>query len=77
MKIKKSKEGIEAESFESAFKKLETIMHKLENEIPEYSIDKILEEYEEGVRLLKVCRDKLRDAELRIEKIGTEDDNEK
>jgi exodeoxyribonuclease VII small subunit len=77
LKIKKSKEGIETESFESAFKKLETIMHKLENEIPEYSIDKILEEYEEGVRLLKVCRDKLRDAELRIEKIGTEDDSEK
>lgn len=77
MKIKKSKEGIETESFESAFKKLETIMHKLENEIPEYSIDKILEEYEEGVRLLKVCRDKLHDAELRIEKIGTEDDKEK
>ena len=52
-------------------------MHNLENEIPEYSIDKILEEYEEGVRLLKVCRDKLRDAELRIEKIGTEDENQK
>ncbi|MBK6505384.1 MAG: exodeoxyribonuclease VII small subunit [Ignavibacteria bacterium] len=52
-------------------------MHKLENEIPEYSIDRILEEYEEGVRLLKVCRDKLHDAELRIEKIGTEDDKEK
>lgn len=75
--MKTKKDRSETESFESAFKKLETIMHNLENEIPEYSIDKILEEYEEGVRLLKVCRDKLRDAELRIEKIGTEDDKEK
>ncbi len=76
MKTKKNKEA-ENESFESAFKKLESIMHKLENEIPEYSIDRILEEYEEGVRLLKICRDKLRDAELRIEKIGTEDEGQK
>ena len=76
MKTKKDKEN-ESDSFENAFKKLENIMHRLENEIPEYSIDRILEEYEEGVRLLKICRDKLRDAELRIEKIGTEDESQK
>ena len=73
----KTKKTQEAESFEGAFKKLESILSRLENEIPEYSIDKILAEYEEGVRLLKVCRDKLKEAELRIEKIGTEDEEQK
>lgn len=75
--MKKAKEGPESETFEAAFKKLEGILNRLENEIPDYSIDKILEEYEEGVRLLKVCRDKLKDAELRIEKIGTEEEDGK
>jgi exodeoxyribonuclease VII small subunit len=75
--MKKTKEAEDTESFESAFKKLEAILNKLENEIPEYSIDKILKEYEEGVRLLKICRAKLRDAELRIEKIGAEEEEQK
>ncbi len=73
MKAKKQ----ETETFEASFKKLEGILNRLENEIPEYSIDKILAEYEEGVRLLKVCRDKLKEADLRIEKIGTEEEEQK
>lgn len=76
MKTRKATENSD-ESFESAYKKLEAVIRRLENEIPDYSIDLILKEYEEGVRLLKLCRKKLSDAELRIEKIGTEEDTQK
>lgn len=77
MKTKKAKDQTESENFETAFRKLEEILNRLENEIPDYSIDKILEEYEDGVRLLKICRDKLKDAELRIAKIGAEEEDRK
>ncbi len=59
-------------SFESLFKRLEDILYKLENELDNTSLDEIIKYYEEGLILLKICRKKLSEAELRIEKISAE-----
>jgi len=70
MKIAKKK--INPDSFEYSFKKLEEILLKFENNIEEYSLDEILKNYQDGLKYLKICRDKLKDAELKIEKINLE-----
>jgi len=62
----------DSNTFEYNFKKLEDILSKFENSIEEYSLDEILDNYQEGLKLLKICRDKLKDAELKIEKINIE-----
>jgi exodeoxyribonuclease VII small subunit len=62
-------------SFEYNFKKLEEILSKFENSIEEYSLDEILENYQQGLKLLNICRDKIKDAELKIEKINLESKN--
>ena len=70
--IKKKKD---INSFEYNFKQLEEILSKFENSIEEYSLDEILESYQKGLKLLKICRDKLKDAEIKIEKINLESKN--
>ncbi|HEY5124636.1 MAG TPA: exodeoxyribonuclease VII small subunit [Ignavibacteria bacterium] len=70
-----NKKKQDTKSFEYNFKKLEEILDKFENSIEEYSLDEILENYQEGLKLLKICRDKLKDAELKIEKINLESKN--
>jgi exodeoxyribonuclease VII small subunit len=65
----------DSNTFEYNFKKLEDILSKFENSIEESSLDEILENYQEGLKLLKICRDKLKDAELKIEKINMESKN--
>jgi len=65
-----AKEKVNTESFEYSFKKLEKILNDLEDNIEEKSLDQIIENYQEGLKLLKVCRDKLSEAELKIEKIN-------
>jgi exodeoxyribonuclease VII small subunit len=62
-------------TFEKSFKKLEEILTKLENDVEDYSLEEIIKNYQEGLRLLKICRDKLKAAELVIEKISTEQEN--
>ncbi|MDZ4711178.1 MAG: exodeoxyribonuclease VII small subunit [bacterium] len=62
-------------SFERSFKRLEEILVKLENDIEDYSLEEIIKHYQEGLKLLKICRSKLSEAELVIEKISTEQDN--
>ncbi|MEO8447800.1 MAG: exodeoxyribonuclease VII small subunit [bacterium] len=62
-------------SFERSFKRLEEILIKLENDIEDYSLEEIIKHYQEGLKLLKICRSKLSEAELVIEKISTEQDN--
>lgn len=74
MKNKKENENNEV-SFEKSFKKLEEILSKLEHDVEDYSLEEIIKNYQEGLRLLKICRDKLKEAELIIEKISTEQDN--
>jgi exodeoxyribonuclease VII small subunit len=55
----------EAPDFETALKKLEEIVKKLEN--GELSLDSALELFEEGVKLSRFCHSKLEDAERRVE----------
>jgi exodeoxyribonuclease VII small subunit len=54
-------------SFEAALAKLETIIDSMEQgEVP---LADLLAKYEEGSKLLKVCEGRLKDAELKIEKL--------
>lgn len=50
--------------FEAAVKRLEEIASSLEKE--NLSLEEALKQYEEGVRLVRVCNEKLEDAERRI-----------
>ncbi len=70
-----AKKKQDSNTFEFNFKKLEDILSKFENSTEEYSLDEILQNYQEGLKLLKICRGKLRDAELKIEKINMETKN--
>jgi exodeoxyribonuclease VII small subunit len=60
--------------YEEAVKKLTEIMEKLESgDIP---LDKTFEMYEEGKKLIALCRNQLTEAEgkiLKISKTGTEE----
>lgn len=67
-----AKEKSNTETFEYSFRKLEKILNDLEENIEQKSLDSIIENYQEGLKLLKVCRDKLSEAELKIEKINPE-----
>jgi len=66
------KKKINSETFETAYRQLEKILTELENNIEEKSLDDIIRNYHEGLRLLKTCREKLNEAELKIEKIKSE-----
>mgnify|MGYP001229714937 FL=1 len=65
-----AKEKANTDSFEYSFRKLEKILNDLEENIEQKSLDSIIENYQEGLKLLKICRDKLTEAELKIEKIN-------
>ncbi len=54
-------------SIESALARLETIVADIESEPP--PLETLMERYEEGVQLLKICQEKLMVAEERIEMI--------
>lgn len=76
MKKKKDTSEIkEDQTFEKSFKRLEEILNKLETEVEDYSLEEIIKNYQEGLHLLKICRAKLSEAELKIEKINTEQEN--
>jgi len=53
--------------FEEALKKLEAIVEAMESE--EMPLETLLARYEEGTRLVRVCQDKLADAELKIQQL--------
>ena len=54
-------------SFETALTKLEAIVDSMESgEVP---LAELLAKYEEGSKLLKVCEGRLKEAELKIEKL--------
>ncbi|HCA42345.1 MAG TPA: exodeoxyribonuclease VII small subunit [Bacteroidetes bacterium] len=67
--------SIDNESFEFNYKKLEKIMQKLESELDETSLDELMKNYQEGLKLINICRKKLKEAELKIEKINSEYNN--
>ena len=51
--------------FETALKRLEEIVKKLEN--GELSLDSALQLFEEGIKLSRFCHTKLEEAERRVE----------
>src|ERR1700744_3564406 len=55
----------EEQSFETAIGRLETIVEQMESD--KLPLEDLLLRYEEGVKLVKFCSDKLQAAEKRIE----------
>ena len=53
--------------FEEALKKLETIVEAMESE--DLPLETLLARYEEGTRLVKICQEKLAEAELKIQQL--------
>jgi exodeoxyribonuclease VII small subunit len=53
--------------FEEALKKLEGIVEAMESD--ELPLETLLAKYEEGARLVKICREKLSEAELKIQQL--------
>lgn len=74
MSDKKTKEhaGEMAEemSFEAALKRLEEVVAELEG--GRLSLEDSLSRFEEGMRLSKLCQEKLKSVELKIEKLVAE-----
>ncbi len=67
MAEKKNKDDVGKLGFEDSIQRLKTIVEKIEQgEIP---LQDSLEQYEQGMLLIKHCRDILQKAEKRIEKI--------
>jgi exodeoxyribonuclease VII small subunit len=57
-------------SFEAAMKRLEEVVGELES--GRLSLEDSLSRFEEGMRLSKLCQEKLRSVELKIEKLVAE-----
>ena len=53
------------QTFESALARLEDIVRQMDS--PTLPLDELIADYEEGVRLVKVCEVKLKEAEQKIE----------
>ena len=61
----KAKKAADADiTFEAAAEKLESIVEAMESE--ELPLEKLLVQYEEGTKLVKICESKLQAAEKRI-----------
>ncbi|MCD6572725.1 MAG: exodeoxyribonuclease VII small subunit [Thermoplasmata archaeon] len=63
-------EGEKEIKFEEALKKLEKITEELEN--GNLGLDEMIKKFEEGVQLFKLCKKKLQEAELKIERLMEE-----
>ena len=64
----KAKKADDADiTFEDAAEKLEAIVEAMESE--ELPLEKLLVQYEEGTKLVKVCESKLQAAEKRISQL--------
>jgi len=57
-------------NFESNLKKLELIVDKLES--GEIGLEESVKLYEEGMKIKKICEEKLQDIEMQIKKIKIE-----
>jgi exodeoxyribonuclease VII small subunit len=53
--------------FEDALKKLEGLVEAMESE--DLPLEALLAKYEEGTRLVKICQEKLAEAELKIRQL--------
>ena len=54
-------------SFEDAVEKLESIVGEMESD--ELPLEKLIVHYEEGVKLVKACEEKLHAAEMKVAKL--------
>ncbi len=70
MPQKKTKETDENLQFEEAIEKLESIIERMESE--QIPLEELLKDYEEGTKLLKLCRDRINGARQKIDKINKE-----
>jgi exodeoxyribonuclease VII small subunit len=74
MAEKKTKSDVSKLNFEDSIKRLKAIVEQIEQgEIP---LQDSLEQYEQGMALIKHCRGILQQAEKRIEKISKVDQDE-
>lgn len=64
----------ERPNFEEALTRLEEIVDALEDE--SISLEKSIELYEEGIELSKLCTETLEEAELRIQKVAEQHNEE-
>lgn len=70
MPQKKTKGTDENLQFEEAIEKLESIIERMESErIP---LEELLKDYEEGTKLLKLCRNRIEGARQKVDKINKE-----
>ncbi len=53
--------------FEEALKKLEGVVETMESD--DLPLETLLAKYEEGTRLVKICQEKLAEAELKIQQL--------
>ena len=53
--------------YNKAMKRLEEILEKIENE--EIDVDELSEKVKEAVDLIKMCRDKIKKAELEVKEV--------
>jgi len=60
--------------FEEALKKLEGIVEAMESD--ELPLETLIARYEEGMKLAKVCQEKLAEAELKIQQLEKNADGE-
>jgi exodeoxyribonuclease VII small subunit len=61
----KSSEVPNEQTFESAINRLERVVEEMEAE--DLPLERLLVNYEEGIKLVKVCQQKLAEAEKKIE----------
>jgi exodeoxyribonuclease VII small subunit len=59
--------SVKAPPFEEALKKLEGIVEAMESD--DLPLEMLLAKYEEGAKLVKICQEKLADAELKIQQL--------
>ena len=62
-------------NFEDALKQLEEVVDRLEGG-DSLTLEESLSAFEEGIRLTRICRKKLDDAQLRVEQLIEDDDEE-
>ena len=72
----KENEGIELEkdtdlSFEDALSRLEETIHRMES--GDSPLESLVENYQSGVKLLKICRSKIERAEMKIKEVTDQD----
>lgn len=65
MPTKSSASPAGEQTFESAMERLERIVEEMESD--QLPLENLLKRYEEGVKLVRVCEEKLKAAEQRIE----------